>query len=197
MRTSSRYTVTKIETMGRNMATKKTSTRTRAGAARKTSTRTTTKSTRATKPVQIPEVTPAPSKVSRLTMGTTRKVEKEETVTAVETLETPDVAEDTTVTPLEVTEATDTEEDDSDPEFRRPDLIEKVMERSGMKRKDVKPVVEAMLAVMGDLLVAEQDMNIAPLGKVMIKNSKELEKAHVLTVKVRRPKQIEAAEAEV
>ncbi len=165
------------------MATKKTTSRTRAGAARKTTTRKTA-STKTTKTVQIPEVMPTKT-VSRLTLGTTKKVEKDTAVTPTDAVEAP-VAEDTV----------DAAEEAATPEFRRPELIEKVMERSGMKRKDVKPVVEAMLAVMGDLLVEETDMNIAPLGKVMVKNSKELEKAHVLTVKVRRPKQVEAASTE-
>lgn len=171
------------------MATKKTTSRTRAGAAKKTTTRKTTArktttSTRATKSVQIPEVMPTKT-VSRLTLGTTNKVEEDTAVTPTDAVEAP-VAEDTTPET----------EDAGTPEFRRPELIEKVMERSGMKRKDVKPVVEAMLAVMGDLLVEETDMNIAPLGKVMVKNAKELEKAHVLTVKVRRPKQLDAVATE-
>lgn len=178
----------KLKQLGQNMATKKTTSRTRAGAAkkstaRKTTARKTTASTRTTKSVQIPEVMPA-APVSRLTLGTTNKVEEDTAVTSTDTVDAP-VVEETTVT-----------EDDATPEFRRPELIEKVIERSGMKRKDVKPVVEAMLAVMGDLLVEEQDMNIAPLGKIMVKNAKELEKAHVLTVKIRRAKQIAETQTE-
>ncbi len=170
------------------MATKKTTSRTRAGAAKKTTarstaTRKTATITRTKKPAQIPEVTPA-KPVSRLTLGTTNKVEEDTTVTSTDTVEAP------------VSDATSTTEENATPEFRRPELIEKVMERSGMKRKDVKPVVEAMLAVMGDLLVEETDMNIAPLGKIMVKNCKDIEKAHVLTVKIRRAKGMEQTQSE-
>lgn len=77
--------------------------------------------------------------------------------------------------------------------IKKPELIDRVMAETGMKKKDVKPVVEAMLAVMGRTLAGGEEITAPPLGKVMIKREKDLPKAKVLTVKIRIPKDDAAA----
>lgn len=72
--------------------------------------------------------------------------------------------------------------------IKKPELIERVMAETGMKKKDVKPVVEAMLAVLGRTLTNGEDLTVPPLGKVMIKRRKEVANAQILTIKVRHPK---------
>ncbi len=77
----------------------------------------------------------------------------------------------------------------SDDDFmRKPDLIEKVVVRSGVKKKDAKPVVEAMLAVLGEALADGQEMRLPPLGKVMVNRTKDLENGTAYIVKIRQPK---------
>lgn len=71
--------------------------------------------------------------------------------------------------------------------LKKPELIDRVVAESGMKKKDVKPVVEAMLNVLGGALANGEEMNLPPLGKVMINRKKELAKADVHIVKVRQP----------
>ncbi|SLN11667.1 HU family DNA-binding protein [Pseudooctadecabacter jejudonensis] len=70
---------------------------------------------------------------------------------------------------------------------KKPELIDRIVTETGLKKKDVKPVVEAMLAVMGRALSDGEDMNLQPLGKVMIKNTKELSNATVMNIKIRQP----------
>ncbi len=70
---------------------------------------------------------------------------------------------------------------------KKPELIERVMSETGMKKKDVKPVVEAMLHVLGRALVQGEELIVPPLGKVMVKNSKDLANATVMNIKVRQP----------
>lgn len=72
--------------------------------------------------------------------------------------------------------------------MRKPDLIEKVVVRSGIKKKDAKPVVEAMLAVLGEAIADGQEMRLPPLGKVMVNRTKDLENGTAYIIKVRQPK---------
>lgn len=72
--------------------------------------------------------------------------------------------------------------------IKKPELIERVMAETGMKKKDVKPVVEAMLTVLGRTLAGGEELTVPPLGKVMIKRIKDVANARILTLKVRHPK---------
>ena len=71
--------------------------------------------------------------------------------------------------------------------IKKPELIDRVMAETGMKKKDVKPVVEAMLAVLGRALVEGEKLNVPPLGKVMVNRVKDVSNAKVMNVKVRLP----------
>ena len=72
--------------------------------------------------------------------------------------------------------------------IKKPELIERVMAETGMKKKDVKPVVEAMLTVLARTLAGGEELTVPPLGKVMIKRMKDVANAKILTVKIRQPK---------
>lgn len=71
--------------------------------------------------------------------------------------------------------------------IKKPELIERVMAETGMKKKDVRPVVEAMLTVLGRALSDGEELVAPPLGKVMVKRVKELPNARVMNVKIRHP----------
>ena len=72
------------------------------------------------------------------------------------------------------------------PVLRKKELIETVVTRSGIKKKDAKPVVDAMLAVLGDALADNRDLILPPLGRIKIRREKKLPNGRVLTVKVRQ-----------
>lgn len=76
----------------------------------------------------------------------------------------------------------------SEPELKKADLINQVVEATGMKKKDVKPVVEATLALLGETLAKGQEMNLQPFGRVKVNNTKELAKAQVHSVRIRQSK---------
>ncbi|WP_281982382.1 HU family DNA-binding protein [Thalassorhabdomicrobium marinisediminis] len=78
--------------------------------------------------------------------------------------------------------------------IKKPELIDRVVAETGLKKKDVKPVVEAMLAVMGRSLAAGEELTVPPLGKVMVKRVKDVANATVITVKVRHPKSVAGSE---
>ncbi|MEC8630512.1 MAG: HU family DNA-binding protein [Pseudomonadota bacterium] len=80
--------------------------------------------------------------------------------------------------------------------MRKRDLIDRVVEQSGVKKKDAKPAIEAALAILGEALSNEEQLNLPPMGKIMVNRKKELDNGEVLVVKLRRSKQaVEAANA--
>ncbi len=76
----------------------------------------------------------------------------------------------------------------SAPVLKKKELIERVVETSGMKKKDVKPAVEAMLTVLGRAIADGEDLNLQPLGKLMVKNRNEKPNGTVLNCRLRQAK---------
>lgn len=72
------------------------------------------------------------------------------------------------------------------PVMRRKELIETVVTRTGMKKKDVKPVVEQMLAVMGEALADNREMNLQPFGRLIVRKEKPLKNGRVVVSKIRQ-----------
>ncbi len=78
------------------------------------------------------------------------------------------------------------------------ELIDRVVESSGIKKKSAKPVVEAMLRELGDALSRGETLNLQPFGKGIVKNRKSLENAEVIELRLRRSRQaMEATATEV
>lgn len=73
--------------------------------------------------------------------------------------------------------------------IKKPQLLDQVVTRTNLKKRDVKPAVEAALAVMREALQNGAELNLPPLGKVRLVKTKELEGgASVMTLKLRTPK---------
>lgn len=73
-------------------------------------------------------------------------------------------------------------------DMKKKELIGLVVERSGAKKKDAKPVVEAMLAVLGESLASGRELNLAPLGKLRINRVEDKANGRVIVCKLRQPK---------
>jgi DNA-binding protein HU-alpha len=74
----------------------------------------------------------------------------------------------------------------STPAVKKKDLVDDVVRRSGLKKKDVKPVVEATLAALGDALAQDKDLNLPPFAKLKIQRVKELSGARVTVARLRQ-----------
>ena len=73
--------------------------------------------------------------------------------------------------------------------LKKPALLDAIVERTNLKKRDVKPAVEAALAVIGDALREGTVVNLPPLGKLRVVKSKSLDGgAAVVTLKLRTPK---------
>ncbi|KAA9008956.1 HU family DNA-binding protein [Histidinibacterium aquaticum] len=82
------------------------------------------------------------------------------------------------------------------PELKKKAFIDRVVDRCGGKKRDVKPAVEAALEVLGEAIANGEELNLPPLGKVKINRQKEVANAHVYVCKLRRPKTMTAALAD-
>lgn len=67
-------------------------------------------------------------------------------------------------------------------------LIDSVVLRSGIKKKYAKPVVEAMLEVLGENVALKKDMNLQPFGKILMRKQMDKDSATVSVVKIRQSK---------
>ena len=72
------------------------------------------------------------------------------------------------------------------PELKRQELLALVVKRAGTKKKLAKPVVEAVLAVLGEALAEGRDLNLAPLGKIRINRARDLDNGRVLVARIRQ-----------
>ncbi|WP_395540024.1 HU family DNA-binding protein [Neotabrizicola sp. sgz301269] len=72
------------------------------------------------------------------------------------------------------------------PGLKIKDLVTRVTEATGGKRKDVKEMVEATLKVLGDAMAKGEDMNLPGFGRTRITRTTEKDGAAHLTMKVRR-----------
>lgn len=70
--------------------------------------------------------------------------------------------------------------------LRKRELVDNVVRRSGVKKKDAKPVVEAMLAELGEALATGRELALPPLGRVVINREKELPDGRVIILKLRQ-----------
>lgn len=72
------------------------------------------------------------------------------------------------------------------PVLRKRELIDAVVRRSGVKKKDAKPVVEAMLAELGEVLAEGRELALQPLGRVKINREKPIPDGRVIVMKLRQ-----------
>ena len=89
----------------------------------------------------------------------------------------------------EVAVVTAVEPNVSEPEMKKAELVNLIVERTGMKKKDVKPVVEATLGALGEAIARGQELNLQPLGRVKVNNTKELAKSQVHSVRIGQSKE--------
>lgn len=72
--------------------------------------------------------------------------------------------------------------------YRKKELVDAAVAASGIKKKTVKPVVDAVLAELGIALSRGDALNMPPLGKLVVNRTKDGPNAEVLIVKLRRLK---------
>lgn len=72
------------------------------------------------------------------------------------------------------------------PVLKIKDLVSRVAGTTGGKKQNVKEIVEATLAALGDALAKGEDLNLPGLGRTRIARTAEKDGASLMTLKVRR-----------
>ncbi|MEF3049269.1 HU family DNA-binding protein [Pseudotabrizicola sp. L79] len=99
---------------------------------------------------------------------------------------------------LAADQAEDAEASTKDNGLKLRDLVNRVVDATGAKKKDVKPVVEATLEQLGAALAKGEELNLPGMGKVRVARSIDKDGRTMMTLKVRgpgAPKEKEAKEA--
>ncbi len=71
-------------------------------------------------------------------------------------------------------------------DLKKKELIDMVVDRSGIKKKDAKPVIEAMLAVLGETIASGRELNLQPFGKLRINRAIDKANGMVFVCKLRQ-----------
>lgn len=71
-------------------------------------------------------------------------------------------------------------------DLKKKELLDEVVLRSGVKKKDAKPVVEAMLALLGESLADGRELNLQPFGKLRINRAEEHANYRIVICKLRQ-----------
>ncbi|MHA6325669.1 HU family DNA-binding protein [Roseivivax sp. CAU 1753] len=79
------------------------------------------------------------------------------------------------------------------PELKKRELIDKVVRVSGVKKRDVKPAIEAALEILGAALAEGRELNVKPFGKMKVQRVRDTGNGLVLVTKVRQPNETEKA----
>ncbi len=78
----------------------------------------------------------------------------------------------------------------SGPTLRKRELVDAVVKKSGIKKKDAKPVVEAMLQVLGAALQDGRELNLQPFGKVKINRERKRPEGKVIIARIRQSRDL-------
>lgn len=76
---------------------------------------------------------------------------------------------------------------DETPILKKTDLLDRIVERTGLKRRDAKTALDATLLELGHALAAGDELRLPPLGKLRVQREKVGANASVYTCKLRRP----------
>jgi DNA-binding protein HU-alpha len=81
------------------------------------------------------------------------------------------------------------------PMLKKKELLDAVVERSGVRMKFAKPTVEAMMAVLGEAIAEGRDLNLPPMGKIKQQRTKDAANVRVTVAKIRQSKRDGDAES--
>lgn len=74
---------------------------------------------------------------------------------------------------------------DVGPVLKKNELLAAVVARSGAKKKDVKPIVEALLVEIGLALHEGREISLNPMGKLKPQRGKDVKGGRVFVARVR------------
>lgn len=82
------------------------------------------------------------------------------------------------------------------PELKKTELLAQVVERSGIKKKDAKPALEAALDILGEAIAQGRELNLQPMGKIKFTRMKKVGNGTVSHARVRQPMKVDKPETD-
>ncbi|MEM9496740.1 MAG: HU family DNA-binding protein [Pseudomonadota bacterium] len=70
--------------------------------------------------------------------------------------------------------------------LRKRELVQEISDRTGLAKGRVRPVVEAMLDVLGETIAADRPLQLPPFGKLKPQRSKMQGNARITHAKIRQ-----------
>jgi hypothetical protein len=71
-------------------------------------------------------------------------------------------------------------------QLKKKDFLERVVERSGLRRSDAKTAMDATLALLGEALAAGEEVNLPPFGKARMTREKVTPRGHAYSLRLVR-----------
>ena len=128
-------------------------------------------------------------KTSTTTPRTTKST-KAKTPTSTSTAPKPEASKPVVTKPAQVADTAGASSLSAAPDaslvLRKKELIDLVVERCPVKKRDAKPAIEAALAVLGEALSKGREVNIPPWGKIKVKRRKRVGNAQISTLHLRQ-----------
>ncbi|GAA6192159.1 MULTISPECIES: HU family DNA-binding protein [Roseobacteraceae] len=87
---------------------------------------------------------------------------------------------------VKVSEPESSDVETGEPEMKKRELIDLVVARSGVKKKDAKPAIEAALAILGETIAEGRELNLQPLGKLRINRTEDKGNGRIIICKLRQ-----------
>ena len=73
------------------------------------------------------------------------------------------------------------------PSLGKKELVDLAVARSGVKKRDAKPAIEAALAILGEALSEGRELNLKPFGKLKVTRMKKGGNGQIINARVRQP----------
>ncbi|MEM9968544.1 MAG: HU family DNA-binding protein [Pseudomonadota bacterium] len=72
------------------------------------------------------------------------------------------------------------------PVMRKKELLDTVVKKTGMRKNEVKPILETLLVVLGDALRENRELILPPLGKVKVQREKKVNGGRMAIARLRQ-----------
>ncbi len=69
-------------------------------------------------------------------------------------------------------------------QIRKKDFVDRAADRSGVRKADARAAIEAALALMAEMLVAGEELNLPPLGKLKVTRVKDNDRGKVIMLRL-------------
>ena len=73
------------------------------------------------------------------------------------------------------------------PVVQKRDFVDRVLAVTGAKRNEARPIIEATLAQLGEVLSSGATLAVPPLGRARVALERDARGAEVVTLRLRRP----------